>query len=131
MAGEIAEFLRQMGERSGSTKSTVLKSLGWLLFLLLTATVSASKFSAQPWLVIALAAMTGLTVLVYLGAYIYFALTDSDALRSEKFTLQKIGLEHGYIGDDLTGWTRIKKATVADALEIEDAKIDTEVKEEK
>ena len=105
-----------MGERSGSAKSTVLKSLGWLLFLLLTATVSASKFSAQPWLTIFLAIMTGLTVLVYLAAYIYFALTDSDALRSEKFTLQKIGIEHGYIGDDLTGWTRIKQVTVGGAL---------------
>ena len=120
-----------MGERSGSAKSTVLKSLGWLLFLLLTATVSASRVSDQLWLVVLLALMTGLTVLVYLSAFIYFALTDSDALRSERFTLQKIGIEHGYIGDDLTGWTKIKTANLMAPLAIEDAKIKDQGKEDK
>ncbi len=50
---------------------------------------------------------SGLSMLLYLVAYVFFALTDKDALRSEKFFLQKMAIEKGFIGDDLTGYIKV------------------------
>lgn len=40
---------------------------------------------------------------LYLGAYLYFMFTDKDALRSETYSIQKLAIERGLRGDDLTG----------------------------
>lgn len=46
-------------------------------------------------------------VILYLVAYIYFGHKDTDLLRSEKFSIQKMALQHGYIGDDISGFVKI------------------------
>ena len=35
--------------------------------------------------------------------YIYCLINDRDSLRSEKFTIQKLAIEKGIMGDDVTG----------------------------
>jgi hypothetical protein len=40
---------------------------------------------------------------MYIVAYVYFALRDPDALRSESFALRKMAIQKGIIGDDLMG----------------------------
>ena len=40
---------------------------------------------------------------LYLGAYVYCLVTDRDALRSETYTIQKMAIEKGFVGDSLTG----------------------------
>lgn len=47
------------------------------------------------------------SVALYLVAYIYFALTDKDALRSEKFYLHKMALQKGFVGDDSSGYIKV------------------------
>lgn len=42
-------------------------------------------------------------MLLYLGAYIYCLATDKDALRSETYTIQKMAIEKGFVGDSLIG----------------------------
>lgn len=45
-----------------------------------------------------------LVLLVFLGAYIYLLLRDPDALRSEEFSLNKMALEKGLVGDSTHGF---------------------------
>ena len=55
-----------------------------------------------------LGVFTAITFLVYLAFYIYFALTDPDALRSESYSIQKLALEKGFLGDSIIGDVRRK-----------------------
>ena len=53
------------------------------------------KFGSPIWLTIMLA--------VFFFVYIYCLINDRDSLRSEKFTIQKLAIEKGIMGDDVTG----------------------------
>jgi len=55
----------------------------------------------------------GLSVCLYLGAYTYCLVKDREALRSEKYTIQKLAIEKGFIGDSITGVFPIEPATGA------------------
>ena len=45
----------------------------------------------------------GADVILFFCAFVYFAVTDKDALRSERFGIQKMAIEKGYIGDSMSG----------------------------
>jgi hypothetical protein len=93
---------------SGS-RSTALKSVLALDALLLAATLgSCSRWFPGPgWLTAVLAAMFAVSFAVTLWSYGYFMLRDPDALRSETFTLRKLEIEKGLIGDNLQGPRRV------------------------
>ena len=42
-------------------------------------------------------------LVLFLAAFVFFAATDKDALRSERFGIQKMAIEKGMIGDSTTG----------------------------
>ena len=88
---------------SGS-RSTVLKPLGWLVALTLTGAIGAFRLAATPWFSNTLGALCLLSIILYFVAYIYFAIIDRDALRSEKYSIQKMAIQKGFIGDDQTGY---------------------------
>jgi len=41
--------------------------------------------------------------LVFFGAYLYCLFADRDALRSETYSIQKLAIEKGFIGDSIIG----------------------------
>ena len=88
------------------TRSTVLNPLGWLIALLLPATIGSFYFKTPTWLGVTLAILSFLSVILYFFSYIYFMFKDRDALRSEKFSLQKLLIEKGFFGDDIQGFIR-------------------------
>ena len=92
---------------SGS-RSTVLKPLGWLVALTLTGAIGAFRLTATPWFSNTLGALCLLSIGLYFAAYIYFAITDKDALRSEKYSIQKMAIQKGFIGDDQTGYISLE-----------------------
>jgi len=94
--------LLQHAAAQGS-RSTVLRPLAWLLGISVTAVVACVEAKAPDWLIIVFAVASGLTVLLYLGAYVYCLIYDRDALRTEKYSIQKLGIEKGYVGDSFTG----------------------------
>ena len=96
----IKAFLSQAS--TSGARSTALQPLGWLS-VTLTAGVVMSVDKAPQWTIIAMITFLALTILIYLGSYIYFALKNPDALRSEKFTLSKIAIEKNLIGDSNVG----------------------------
>lgn len=98
----IHQFLEKADARGA--RSTVLRPLGWLVFLLFAGLVVSLPSSPPEWLLRLLAVLLVIAVAVYLAAFIFFALKDPDALRSEKFTLSKMAIERTLTGDTLKGF---------------------------
>lgn len=103
------EMLRQFFEQAMSSggRSTALKPLGWLLGILVFGLLAAPQVGLPEWVVVAFAAFAGLAALLYLGAYVYFMCRNPDALRSEKFTIEKMAIEHQLVGDSARGITKV------------------------
>ena len=57
----------------------------------------------QEWIIKSLFLCTIVTIIVYVFSYIYLLLHDRDALRSEKYSIQKLAIERGLVGDSETG----------------------------
>lgn len=95
------DTLLQRGTASGS-RSTVLNPLGWLFGLCAPASISAYWVGVD-WLGAVFGILAAATVGVYLLAYGYFVFVDKDALRSERFVIQKMAIESQLIGDDQVG----------------------------
>ena len=97
----IRELLSR-SDASGS-KSTILKHLTWFLALIIGGILTLLKFGSPIGLTIMLAVIFCLGVAVFFFVYIYCLINDRDSLRSEKFTIQKLAIEKGIMGDDVTG----------------------------
>lgn len=86
------------------SRSDVLRPLAWLIGLLLTGVVAVAIGKAPEWLLVLLASLLVGCILLYGVAYVYcLMLKDPDLLRSEKYSLQKMAIEHGLIGDNHVG----------------------------
>lgn len=88
---------------SDASRSDVLKPLAWLTALLLFATVTSGVKKADSWLTLTLLILTVISVLTYVGAYIFFAIKSPDSLRSERHVIQKLAIEQGLLGDSSVG----------------------------
>jgi len=105
--GVIKAFLEQATAKG--TRATVLKPIGWMMVILVSATLSSFYFKAPPWLGVMFAVFACLTMVLYLLAYTYCLFTDKDALRSETYSIQKLAIEKGFVGDDIMGRLRPPK----------------------
>lgn len=85
------------------TKATVLKPLGWMTLIVISATLSAFYLKSPKWLGVLFSIFTCLTMILYLFTYIYCLFKDKDALRSETYSIQKLAIEKGFIGDSISG----------------------------
>ena len=83
-------------------RSSALRPLGWAMGLVLTATVASSPFGAPNWLTVVLSGLSGLLIVFYLFSYVYLLFKDRDALRSEKYVIQKLAIER--YGDNIAGF---------------------------
>lgn len=84
-------------------RSTVLKPMGGILGMFLGAALLAFYFKMPNWVGKVFVGSSLLIVGIFLFSYIYFMFTDKDALRSERFSLQKMAIERGLVGDDSRG----------------------------
>jgi hypothetical protein len=97
----IQAFLNQATAQG--SRSTVLRPLGWLIAICVGATLGA-ELEGPKWVVVMFAVSVGLGVLLYLAAYIYCLVNNrEDLLRSETYSIQKLAIEKGFIGDSMTG----------------------------
>jgi hypothetical protein len=103
----IATLLEHAKSQS---KSTILRPLSWLTSICVVAILGAVRFNGPKWLLIVLAVNFCLTVALYLGSFIFCLSTGQiDALRTEKYSLEKLAMERGFRGDSSTGLFRIGK----------------------
>jgi hypothetical protein len=101
MVETFKELLTQASARG--SRSTALHPLGWALGIILAALPACLWAHAPDWLLIGLGVSAALMVILYAGAYIYLLISDRDALRSERFTLSKLAIEKGLVGDNISG----------------------------
>jgi hypothetical protein len=107
MAGiELFRSLLQQASAQGS-RSTVLNPLGWALAISLSGVLGSVYAHCPPWVTTLFCVFASIVLVFYLASYVYFALTNSDALRSERFTLSKMAIEKNIIGDSLQGFIQL------------------------
>lgn len=96
--------MQQPKAAAQGSRSTVLRPLGWLASICVAAILGGVGFGAPVWLIILLAILFGFSVAFYLAAYAYCLLTGkTELLRSETYSIQKLAIEKGFVGDSLTG----------------------------
>jgi len=66
--------------------------------------VGSHRFGSPIWLANTIGILCIISIILYIVFYMYFAFTDKDALRSEKYSIQKLAIQKGFIGDDQTGY---------------------------
>jgi hypothetical protein len=84
-------------------RSTVLNPLHWLISILISGLIISFCYGLPSWMTITFFGCAITAIILYFVAYIYFMIKDRDALRSEKFTIQKLAIEKGIIGDSVHG----------------------------
>jgi len=99
--GLIKAFLEHAS--ADGSRSTVLKPLGWLLLICVGAILSVLYMKGPTWIVILFFLAIGIIIILYLFTFIYCLFTDKDALRTEKYSIQKLAIEKGFVGDDIFG----------------------------
>ncbi len=115
---EVIRWLLQQATAQGS-RSTALNPIAWAFAVILSAVVASVWVHSPNWLIILFSVFAALILVVFLFAYIYFALTNSDALRSEKFTLSKMAIERSVTGDTLRGFLEPSTANAALEAKVE------------
>ncbi len=101
MASFMHSFFAEASAKGA--KSTALHSLQWLMAMLLVSLPVCVFVNTPEWLLYLVTGALGLVLLVFLIAYIFLLFTDRDSLRSETYTLSKMAIERGLVGDNLTG----------------------------
>jgi hypothetical protein len=102
MGWHFVTGLLQQATEQGS-RSTVLRPLGWLLAISGAIALGALEFKADIWVSVVFVTICALAAALYLGAYIFCLIYDRDALRSETYSIQKLAIQKGSIGDSATG----------------------------
>jgi len=85
------------------TRSDVLRVLVWPILVLMVGLIAALTVHAPAWVLMGVGAFEGLFFLIYAVAFVALLFVDRDALRTEKYNLQKFAIEHGLIGDSTAG----------------------------
>jgi uncharacterized membrane protein YdbT with pleckstrin-like domain len=90
-------------------KSTALHSLQWMLGILLSALPMTIWAGGPSWILIGIGSSALVILVLFVFAYLYFLFKQPDALRSEQFTLSKLAIEKGLVGDSNTGFVQISE----------------------
>lgn len=98
------------------SRSTALKPLGWLVGICASATILSYNYNAPIWIGTMFGILSTLTVMTYLGVYIFLVLKNPDALRSERFLIQQLAIQKSFIGDNKAGYMRPKGFTLVREL---------------
>ena len=112
----MADFLQlvsMLREQMNATlsRSDVLKPLAWLVGILALATVLMLATKAPEWMLQWMILSLVGTIILYAFAYVFCLIMDRDALRSEKYSLNKMAIEHGLIGDSSGGMFNVNETT--------------------
>lgn len=78
-----------------------------VLALVLGAFLVSLGLQAPEWARILFGGFCGIVVVLEVCAYVYLLVYDRDALRSERFTIEKMRIERGLLGDTSTGFREL------------------------
>ena len=111
----IRAFLEQATAKG--SKSTILKPLGWMMGICISATLTSAHFKLPEWVMYLFAGFSCITMALYLIAYLYCLVKDRDALRSETYSIQKMAIEKGFVGDDISGSLSVERTPSGQLIE--------------
>jgi membrane protein YdbS with pleckstrin-like domain len=109
----MADFMQMVSlfrEQMNATlsRSDVLRPLAWLVLITGLTLILLVGANAPEWLLILAGVLFVGSVCIYAVAYIFCLFVDRDSLRSEKYSLQQMAIEHGIVGDSTTGVIELK-----------------------
>lgn len=84
-------------------RSTALHALQWMIPSLVSGEALLVWAGAPQWTLVLIGVAIGSVIFVFLFAFVYLLFKDRDALRSESYSIAKLAIEKGMIGDDLLG----------------------------
>lgn len=97
-------FRQILQQHAGSVKrSTALQPLLYFAAIVGALLIGASQTDAPEWVMHSLVGLLAGVAVVGGYGFLYFMKRNPDALRSEKFTLTKLAIERGLIGDKTIG----------------------------
>lgn len=101
----MTDYLQSLFQRAdiGQSRSAITNPLQWAIAILIAGIVLLWRAGAPTWILAVPVIFLGLFLVLFIGAYVYFAVKDPVALRSEHFALSKIAIEHGLMGDSISG----------------------------
>ena len=101
----MSQFLRDILEDYSvkGARSSAMQPIFWMLGLLLGGIGATVKFGGPRWLLVTLAILLIILFGVSLFAFLYLLFKDRDALRSERFALQKLAIQQMSFGDSKQG----------------------------
>ena len=102
MALNLLREIMVRNDNSGE-KSTILKPLTWLISILFGGIIILSYIKADKWIIVSFFSIICIIIMLFIFSYLYCLYKDRDALRSEKFYIQKMAIEKGYYGDNISG----------------------------
>ena len=102
---EFHQLFSSLREQASASlhRSDVLKPLAWLIGMLVLGSLASAYHGPPEWLTVLFAVSAGLAIFLYVGAYLFCLLTDKDALRSERHSIQKFAIQNGLFGDSTLG----------------------------
>ena len=105
LIGSMMQFLRELLSQStaAGSRTNALNHLQWMVAAVLGTLVTAHIAGASHSLVILLSVILVILLVAYLVTHFYFMVKNPDALRSERFTIEKMAIERGIVGDSTTG----------------------------
>jgi hypothetical protein len=92
----------------GQSRTSALNPLQWALVILPLGAAILKFSGVADWLVVGLGVGALLVLALFGSAYLYFMVKNPDALRSEAYSLHKIALEKGFVGDSIHGTKTIE-----------------------
>lgn len=113
----------QAGTEESKSRSDVLKTLVWPLGLSLAATAAAgvsTGFGGPSWLPVVPGSLSVLFGVLYALGFAYFAVRNPDELRSESYTLRKMAIEKGLLGDSTFGLVPVSENPRLPAVDVQD-----------
>ena len=73
-------------------------------------------FHAPHWILVLFGLFSSITLILFGFSFVFFVFRDPDALRSEKYSLSKLAIEKGLIGDDIKGLLEADSEPVAQGM---------------
>ena len=100
---------------SGS-KTTALSPLHMMLALVLSGFLVSALSNLPTWVISFFGYASAGVLMLEAGAYVYLLVNDRDALRSERFTIAKMRIERGVMGDTSSGFHEVPEGESHRAL---------------
>lgn len=101
----MLEYFRSLLQQAkiGYSRTSALNPVQWVFVISTSGLLGSLAFHAPSWILILFGSFSAITLVLFGFSFVYFIFKNPDALRSEKYSLSKLAIEKGLVGDDIRG----------------------------